>query len=137
MTLTTVTAKYLGPDDTPAGGTVEFQLSASVYDSDDAAIRPQVKVTRTLDGSGALTVDLMPGADPGVTLTGTLTYRVVERIIGAPHRTYFVEVPVGVGPVDLGTLAPQGTPTPANLGVPVYVGPTPPTDLAAVWVDTN
>jgi hypothetical protein len=110
LTPITVTGTYVGPDGSPAAGTVSFVLSAAGRVPIDGALVPRVGATVSLV-SGALSVVILSTDDPDWAQTG-LTYQVTERLYGAPVRQYYVAVPAASagGAVKLADLTPATTP---------------------------
>lgn len=87
----TVTGTYVRADGEAAAGTVEFVLSSALQDAATDEIRPPVPMTATLDEAGAISISLVSTLTEGIEPQGA-TYRVTERIVGAPARTYNIAV---------------------------------------------
>jgi hypothetical protein len=73
----------------PAIGRVEF---TPVDQMRNGLTVVSTTVSETLDASGGLSIRLAATTDPATRDVG-VTYRVVERIVGQPIRTYYVSVP--------------------------------------------
>lgn len=104
----TVTGTFHNEDGTPASGTLQFQLSAAIANS-DVVVSP-VPLTVTLNSAGSFSVPLAANDDTATTPAGT-SYTVIERITSTSNREYSIVVPSAApgGTVDLSTLMP-GTP---------------------------
>lgn len=89
FTYVTVTATYETADDVAAAGRVEF---TPVDQMRNGLTVVSTTVSETLDASGGLSIRLAATTDPATIPVG-VTYRVVERIVGQPIRTYYVSVP--------------------------------------------
>lgn len=87
----TVTGTYLRQDGEPASGTVQFVLSTTLQDPATDEIRPPVPLTVTLDEDGSIVASLVSTLTVGIEPQGA-TYRVTERIVGAPSRSYNIAV---------------------------------------------
>src|SRR5215207_3052922 len=102
FTYVTVTHSYSEPDEDPAVGTVEFTPVAAMR-NEVTVVSAAVKATLTV--GGALSQRLAANTDPDTTPTGT-TYKVVEKLLGQPHITYYVQIPHDEGgSIDLRDLA--------------------------------
>ncbi|MEU9888661.1 hypothetical protein [Sphaerisporangium sp. NPDC051011] len=112
LTTRTVTATYQRADSTPAAGEVLFRPNVALASPADDVLVAPIGVRAVLDAGGALSVTLACTDNAAITPAGW-AYVVTEKITGAPTRTYLVNVPSGVGAVNLADLAPlQQTPTP-------------------------
>lgn len=89
----TLQRTYENADDVPAQGSVSFQPV-------DQMVNGLTVITSarsvTLDPSGAISIRLAATTDPTTKPVG-VTYRVVERLVGQPIRTYYVSVPHNQG----------------------------------------
>lgn len=106
-----VTRTYKTPSGHPAQGVVKFIPSNPMVNGTTTISAPeQVALSKT----GAISVTLAANNDPSTTPTGT-TYRVTETFVGQDIRSYNVVIPYNApsGTVDLSTLAPVLTTTPA------------------------
>lgn len=101
----TVSATYLRPDGSAATGYVLFDPSV--------AARTPGGIVATAVGvnfdEGRIEVALAATDDPQWLAPG-FTYRVTERVDGAPSRKYSISLPAGTPVVDLATLAPVAVP---------------------------
>lgn len=115
LTAITVTGKWIEENGTACSGTCGFLLSATGQVPLDNTIVPQVEVVATLDATGAISLVLPATDDPDWSQVG-LTYKVTERITGAPVRTYYIQVPAASpgGTVDLADVAPVAVPPVAS-----------------------
>lgn len=86
-----VTATYKRQDGSAAAGTVQFTLSTTLQDSTTDEIRVPVPVVATLDENGSISVSLVSTLTAGIEPAGA-TYSVLERITGAPLRTYNISI---------------------------------------------
>ena len=104
ITPVTVTCTYLLPSGDPATGAVSF--TPSITAATTGTVVPVSPLTVTLDDAGALSVVL--AATDDADWVGGFTYEVVERIDGAPKRTYTIQVPAASpgGTLDLATVTP-------------------------------
>lgn len=102
-----VTGTYLRPDGaTPCTGTVEFTPSSVMQDSSTNEIIEPARAFIDLDAQGSISIALVATDDATTSPTG-VTYRVIERITGAPLRVYSIVVHAAAAPsVDLADLAP-------------------------------
>lgn len=101
---------WINADGTPSSGQVEFVLSTALTNS-SITISP-TPVTASLDQNGAISQPLASNVDAGTTPNSSF-WTVVERILGAPQRTFSIQLPsasAGALYVDLGSLAPFVTP---------------------------
>ena len=100
----TVVGRWERPDGTPAAGVVELEMRGPRTDISVPRIVTPGPITCTLNGQGAIEVDVVASDDPG--FRGEIVpYRVHERLTGCQPRTYLVSI-LGPGPVDLATLTP-------------------------------
>ncbi len=106
FTTVTVTATILEPDNaTPAKGHIEFQLTNDMADGSGGRILARTRQRVKLDSNGQIEVDLAATDDVTTSPQGTL-YLVTENIVGAPTRTYHIEVPAADPTLDLATISP-------------------------------
>lgn len=107
LTAIVVTATFKNPDGSNASGTVTFTPSTTLQDTGAVATIAQSTISAPLV-AGAISVTLAANDDPDLSPSGT-TYTVVERVSGAPSRTYSVVIPSAApsGTIDLSALAPQ------------------------------
>lgn len=134
FTRITVQEQYETPTGGPAAGSVEFTPVDQMHNGSLVISAP---VADTLDASGNLSIDLAATTDPATTPVG-VTYRVVERILGQPVRTYYVAVPHDQGEplqlADLPSYSSGGAAGFALRNAVDYDDGTPPTDgQAIVW----
>jgi hypothetical protein len=101
----TVTGTFRNEDGTAASGTLQFQLSSAIANS-DVVVSP-VPVTVTLNALGSFSLPLAANDDAATTPAGT-SYTVLERITSSSNREYSIVVPSAApgGTVDLSTLMP-------------------------------
>jgi hypothetical protein len=138
FTYVTVFETYDTALGTPASGSVEFTPIDQMHNGAAIVSAP---VSGTLDNAGGLSIRVAATTDPATTPVG-VTYRVVEKILGQPVRTYYKAVPHNQG----STLRLSDLPTSIN-GVSAgfalrnavdYDDTTPPTDgQAMVWDSTS
>lgn len=107
LTTTTVTHTVLNADGTAGSGTLIFSLTKRVTNGSTSVL--PAPVSATLNGSGQLSVVLYSNVDPATVPTDS-QYRVDFHLsyAGSQVETYYIQVPVGPGPVDLGSLLPTG-----------------------------
>lgn len=98
-----VTAHYLLRDGSVPTGTVTFS-SPQVLRADGAIVMP-VDIVATLDGTGAIDIQLPATNDPDVSPAGW-AYTVQERIDGCAGRRFAMAVDADGGDIDLATVAP-------------------------------
>lgn len=97
---------------TAAQGSVEFVLAQAVQDGANDEIREPVPIVAGLQTDGSFSVALYATDDPGLVPSGVL-YKVTEKILSAPTRTYLIEVPAaaaGTG-LNLADIVPATTAT--------------------------
>ena len=87
FTRITVQEQYETPTGGPASGTVEFTPVDQMHNGSLVVSSP---VADTLEG-GVLSINLAATTDPATTPPG-VTYRVIERILGQPVRTYYLSL---------------------------------------------
>ena len=104
FTQSTVTHTFLNADQTPASGTITFQLSKRITNGTTSIV--PAEITSNLNVSGQLSVALTSNADAATTPTDS-EWLVTFRILGASVEEFAITVPVGPGSVDLGSLLPQ------------------------------
>src|SRR5687768_6418706 len=106
-----VHADIRNADGTPASGTIEFLQAYWLYDETGNVVLAPGSYTGVLE-NGEATVEVPATDAAGVTPTGRT---VTVRIIAAAQRSFYdIEVPSGVGTLELADLAPvasAGTPT--------------------------
>lgn len=108
MTLPTraVTCTYIDPTTSyHATGSVTFTPSTTLEATVTDVTVPTTPVTAYLDGNGTITVNLVPTDVAEISPSGW-TYSVVEKITGAPVRTYNIFVPSGASPLNLANVSP-------------------------------
>lgn len=106
LTQVTVTHTVKNADGSPGQGTIIFTLTKRITNGADTILpMPQAF---NLDASGALSALLYANDDAGTT-PGDSRYKVDFRLSypGAQEETFFITVPSGSSPVDLGSLLPQ------------------------------
>jgi hypothetical protein len=104
FTTVNVTGTYVNEDQTPAAGTIQFQLTEPISNG-GTTIWP-VPVTVTLNASGGFSVPLAANTDAGTEPTGS-QYVVIERVSSTSNREYMIVVPSGLGStVTLASLMP-------------------------------
>jgi hypothetical protein len=103
FTTVVVTRTYKRPGGAGASGTVTFTPTVPMVNGVTVVATPEVA---TLTRSGSITVPLAANDDPDTTPEG-VTYLVRERLVGAPERKYYVEIPHDAlgGTADLSELA--------------------------------
>lgn len=115
----TITGTYQHPDGTPFTGRLTFRPEPAVLTSATHGTLILGDVETVLDAAGSFTVTLLATDDPDVTPTGW-TYRVTERWLDAPGRTYPLSLPAAAPAVDIADIAP----TAASVGeYTVITGP--------------
>jgi len=104
-------ATYLLLDDSPAVGSVDFTLVATLENTGDNVMYPPVMYPAPLV-AGSFSIDLPATNDPDTHPSG-LTYKVVEKINGvSPDRTYNIVLDYTLGTTqNLADLVPT-TPLP-------------------------
>ncbi len=110
-TLVVLAGRFTGPDSNPASGTVTFRASVASQSPTHDLLLPASTLVATLDAAGEFTVDLYATDDTDWAAPGW-TWEVTERISGADHRVYNVEIAAASapGPVQLADLSPAVTP---------------------------
>ena len=104
FTFATVTATYENPDGSPAQGQLTLTPSGDLTNGLVTIVpRP---LTLTLDAQGYASAQIPSTEDPGTMPVG-VTWRVDERIDGAPVVSWSTPVPSGGVSVDLSTLRPS------------------------------
>ncbi|MFJ4697455.1 phage tail protein [Streptomyces sp. NPDC088768] len=117
-----LTARYLGLDGHPLGGSVVFQPPALLTHS-AADLFVGGPTTATLDAEGRLDVTL-PATDAEGWNPYGWTYTVTERLTGAGRpRTYHIALAAAVPEVDLADLAPADPAGTQYVTVPGPAGP--------------
>lgn len=92
-TLVEVRGTILAPNLAPAVGEVAFYLSRPLHDAAGNVVVAPVKVSATLDPTGAFAVKLVATDDPALQPRG-VTYLVSETLQGGGSQSYSIEVPV-------------------------------------------
>jgi hypothetical protein len=108
LSMVTLTGRYQTPTGGPETGTVTFTPATTLQSSSSTIIIQPQPVTATLDGTGSFSVSLLATDATGVTPTGW-TYTVSEKLGPATAqvgRTYSIQLPQAVTPVDLSTISP-------------------------------
>jgi hypothetical protein len=99
-----VTGTYQSESGAPASGTLTFQLTQAMENT-NVVITPSPIVV-TLDSSGHFTQTLLANDDAGTVPPGVM-YGVTEQVTSAEPRDYFITIPSGLGgTVDISTLMP-------------------------------
>ena len=111
-----VTARYLLRDGSVPTGHVTFS-SPQIVLADGAIVMP-VDIVATLDGNGAVDIQLPATNDPDVSPAGW-AYTVQERIDGCAGRRFAMAVDANGGDIDLATVAPV-VPSPAMGALSAY-----------------
>ena len=103
-----VTFTYRNTDDSPAAGTLTFQLTNPITDGTDIVVMDPQLVVLDENGSGSI---LLPANDDSTTIPIGTGYVVTEKIRETSPRTYSVIIPYDAdgGTVDLSSLAPATT----------------------------
>lgn len=102
----TVTGRYTTATGAPCSGAVQFLPSVPALSAPESArIIEVAPVTVQLDGTGAISVQLLATDDPDTQPAGW-SYTVAERITGADERRWVLTVPVASPTLDLSTVAP-------------------------------
>lgn len=104
FTYSVISHSFDNADGTPASGSVEFTLTTRMTQPTDT-IMPG-SVTCTLDADGAFSQTLASNLDSG-TVPQDAQWRVDIRIAGSEAETFWIVVPSGGEPYDLGALLPQ------------------------------
>jgi hypothetical protein len=99
-----VTGTWVGPDGTPAQGTVDFQLKQSTSDVSSSVIYTTKVVTATLNSAGSVNVTLI--ADDASNLSVSTSLLIVERFNGVRPRKWETIIHATSNTVDLANLAP-------------------------------
>jgi hypothetical protein len=105
LTTRTITHTVQNADGTAGSGTITFTLSKRITNGSTTVL--PAPVVATLNGSGAISVNLYSNQDTG-TFPADSTYRVDFRLLyaGSQEETFYITVPVGPGTTDLGSLLP-------------------------------
>ena len=98
--------QFNNADGTAASGSVSFLLTKRLTNSGTSII--PASVTVNLNGTGGLSASLYSNVDAGTT-PGDSEYMVTFRLLGGQQEEFAIVVPVGPGPVDLGSLLPTNT----------------------------
>ncbi len=110
LTAITIHGKIVAADSsqTPATGTVRFQMPYALMDAgDNVIVGPQMLVA-TLDALGEFTIALPATNDPDISPSGW-TYRVTVNT-SVWKQTFFIEVPYDGGALEFSDIAPAVTP---------------------------
>lgn len=150
LTLITVTGQFIDLTGTPCVGTVTFKPSYSNVLKDDAApvsIVP-ITLTATLDGTGAISINLPATDDPDIIPMGW-SYTVTYSFVGF-SQSFSIVVPYDGGNIDLTTVSPVSPVTgldafvtfgqltiavEAGIEAVIVISDTPPADHSAIWID--
>lgn len=105
LTTRTLTGKWTLTDNTtPAQGTITLKPNVALQSPTENVIVPSKPIRLTLDATGAVSASVVCTDNASITPTGW-AYTVVEQIAGA-RREYTIQVPAGVGAIDLADIAP-------------------------------
>ena len=104
FTARTVTHTFANADGTAGSGTVKFTLTKMMTNGTTSMV--PASVTANLNSSGVLSQSIACTNDVGTVPTDAL-WRVDLNILGDSEQSFFVAVPTGAGPLDLGGLLPS------------------------------
>lgn len=107
LTTCVVTHTFKNSDGSAGSGSVDFLLSKRVTNG-SVSVLPGTVINVTLDNTGAISASLYSNSD-ALTIPTDSQYLVTFRLAGASQEQFAITVPVGPGPVDLGSLLPQNT----------------------------
>lgn len=90
MSVTEITLQGKYPTGTT--GTVTAVASTHLVDTSTSMIYPSVTYTGTIDTSGNVSI-IVPATDDSTTEPENVTYRITEKVNGAPVNIYDISVP--------------------------------------------
>lgn len=118
LTTREIVGQYLGLSGVYMSGVVEFTIEPILTDGDAGVVIIPTSLIAELDATGSFSIFVLTTDDPDVNPTG-FRYKVVEKLVGANGRTFYLDVPGNSSvPIDLSRVVVPGEPA---TGATTYV----------------